>query len=930
MISKRKQVPLLLLFLISSFISFSQADTSHPKSGDDTLNISKWLPQQGPVYHLLFQTRSKKLNTGAVGEIYNNDLEKTASASFGGTLIGRMAGLYATQTSGEPGNDDVSLLVRGQAPLVMVDGTPQSFVSLNPEQIESITVLKDALSTVMMGSRSSGGVVLITTKKGPQAGQSVQFTALQGIQQPTRMPNFLNAYNYATLYNEALANDGRAPVYSQADLDAYKNHTDPLGHPDVDWQKQILKNQTSFSRYDLSFSGGMKSARYFANLDYMFQDGLFKTEKFNAYNTNAGYQRYIFRSNVEIDLSKYVTTSLNLFGRVQNTNQPGVTNGTVFSNLMSTPNNAYPVKNADGSLGGSQNYLNNLYGQTVLSGYKPIYERDFKVDLVMKGNLDRISKGLWIKGLVAVNAYQRETIDRSKTFAVFSRVADTTGGKPPFNQFGTNGVQANSTAINSQNRLTYSEVSMGYSKTSGGHTITALAMASNDYRMINTNLPMSFSGLSGKLSYDYKQKYMIDVAAGYNGAELYPQSKRYGLFPAVGLGWNITNEDFLKDKFNWLNALKLRASYGKTGNANAGYYAYNQYYVTGTGYGFGSTIPSSTTTLQMGVLANPNITWEKADKFSTGIDASLFNNRLDFSVDYFRDKYYDLLQQRTDGSSIFGTAYMLDNIGTNRYSGWELQAQWKGSKGSFSYFVSPNVTLLKSQVVYTEEPNYQYSWLRQTGQPVGQTFGYVSQGLFQSQSDIAGHAYQGGGIVPGDIKYKDLNGDGVINGSDQTAIGTTKPLIYYGLNTGFAYKGLDLTVLFQGVADRTIFLGGSGYWGFLNNGQGQAYQEQLNRWTPANAANATYPRLWIGNNTNNMQQSSYWAHSGDYMRIKNIEFGYSLPSSLLRKTGLSVIRVFVNATNMFTFTSLKNRDPEDYNGAYPIMKIINGGLSVKF
>lgn len=882
----------------------------------------------------LFSRKQKRTESvAAITEVHKDQLTKTTSASFGGLLTGRVAGLYTSQTTGEPGNDDVSLSIRGQTPLVLVDGTPQSFISLNPEQIESITVLKDAVSTAMLGMRASNGAILITTKRGPsEAGsQKIEFTALQGFQNPTRMPSFLHAYDYARLYNEALANEGKSPAYSQADLNAYKNGTDSIGHPDVDWSKQILKNQAPFNRYDLSISGAGKTMRYYANLDYMHQGGLFKTEDFNAYNTNADYKRYIFRSNIEMDLNKYVTASLNLFGRIQNTNQPGATNGSVFSNLLSTPNNAYPVRNADSSLGGSIDYQNNLYAQTVLSGYKPIYERDFKVDLVLKGNLDRVTKGLWIKGLIAVNAYQMETIDRSKTFAVFKHFYDSTTGLTSYTQYGNNGVQNNTTSINSQNRLTYSEVSIGYSKSAGGNNINAVVLASNDYRMINSNLPMNYTGVSGNLSYDYKQKYLAEIAVGYNGTELYPQNKRYGLFPSFGLGWNITNEDFLKNRPYWLNSLKLRASYGRTGNANAGYYNYYQYYnTTGTGYGFGSTIPSSTTTLQQGALANSNISWEKADKFSTGLDGALLENRLLLSLDYFNDTYYDLLQQGTAGSSIFGTGYVNTNSGKNRYSGVELQATWQVSKGNFSYFVSPNFSVLKSKVIYTNEPNYKYNWLSHTGQPVGQLFGYVADGLFQSQADISSHASQGSGIVPGDIKYKDLNKDGVIDGNDQAAIGSTKPLVYYGLNTGFSYKGFDIKVLFQGVANDNLQLTGNGYWGFLSNGTSQAYTQQLNRWTPATAATASYPRLWLGNNTNNMAASSYWIHSGNYLRIKNIEIGYFLPASLIKKAGLSETRFFLNATNLVTFTSLKNTDPEDYTGAYPIMKIINAGITVKF
>jgi len=917
----------MFLFLWSLNLLFAQQD-SVPKT------IKLTTPGISTNYDLLFQPQQKRVkSTASVYEIYNADLLKTTSASFAGLLTGRVAGLYTTQSTGEPGNDDVSLFMRGQASLVLVDGTPQSFASINPEQIESITVLKDAMATSVLGMRGSNGAILVTTKKRPVDGntnyQKLEFTVMQGIQQPTALFKNLNSFDYATLYNEALANEGKAPLYSATDLAAYKDGSDPYGHPDVNWQKQVLNNQAPYTRADLSISGANKTARYFANLDYMHQGGLYKTEDFNVYNTNADYKRYIFRSNIEMDLNNYVTASLNLFGRIQNTNQPGVTNGTLFSNLVSTPNNAYPVRNADSSLGGNMNYLNNLYGQTVLSGYRPIYERDFKVDLMLKGNLDRITKGLWIKGLVAVNAYQRETIDRSKTFAVYVKSVDTTTGSPAYNQYGNNGVQNNTTAINSQNRLTYAEVSLGYAKTFGVNNISAVVLASNDYRMINSNLPQNYTGVSGKISYDYKQKYLAEVAFGYNGVELYPQSKRYGLFPALGLGWNITNEDFMKNKLHWLDALKLRASYGKTGNANAGYYAYNQYYTTGSGYGFGSTIPSSTTTLTQGALANPNITWEKANKLNVGIDAAVLKNKLSFTLDYFNDNYYDLLQQRTDGSSIFGTAYVNENIGKNRYSGLEIQASWHDTKGAFNYYVSPNFSILKSEATYRAEPNWQYNWLKRTGQPVGQLFGYVAEGLFQSQSDINGHAFQGAGIVPGDIKYKDLNGDGIINGNDQTAIGNTKPLIYYGLNTGFSYKGFDVSILFQGVANNSMLLTGSGYWGFLNNGLGQAYEQQLNRWTPATAATATYPRLWLGNNNNNMATSTYWIHSANYLRIKNIELGYSFPKSFIKKAGLTETRLFLNATNLFTFSSTKNVDPEDYTNLYPIMKVINVGLNIK-
>ena len=725
------------------------------------------------TFNLLYQTQSKKRTVAATGELRGDVLQKTVSSTFGGYISGRLPGLFTFQPSGEPGNDDVQVYLRGRSPMILVDGTPQSFPSINPEQIESITLLKDAVSTAMLGMRAANGAILITTKKGSAAAQKIEFTAQYGTQRPTRMPQFLDAANYATLYNEALVNDGLAPVYTQNDIDLYNNGSDPVGHPNVNWQKQILKDQCPYSRYDLAVSGSGRSARYFVNLDYMNQQGLLKTEPFNVYNTNSDYKRIIFRSNIEADLGKYLTAALNLFGRVQHTNQPGVTTGTIFNNLRNTPNNAYPVRNSDSSLGGTLDYQNNLYGQSVLSGYQPIYERDFKADLSLKGNLDAVTKGLYIKVLAAINAYQRETSNRSKTFAVYKQ--SETAGIKSYTKYGNTGDQANSTTANSQNRLFYTELLLGYEKDlSKNDHIAALLMVNNDYRMVNSELPLNFTGVAGKVSYDYKSKYLAEFAIGYNGTERYPENNRYGAFPALGLGWNITNEGFMKSRPAFLNYLKLRASFGKSGNANYGYYDYYQYYITGSGYNFGSTVPTSTTTLQQGQLANPYITWEKANKFSAGIDAELFKQKLIVNIDYFNDKYYDLVQQRNNGSDLLGTDYMRENIGSNRFSGLEVLAGWQEQyRSGLSWNLSANFTLIKSKVLYQAEPRRMYEWQVRTGRPVGQLFGYVADGLFSSQADINSHAFQGGNIKPGDIKYKDLNNDGMINGDDQQAIGNT-------------------------------------------------------------------------------------------------------------------------------------------------------------
>jgi TonB-linked SusC/RagA family outer membrane protein len=884
------------------------------------------------AFQVLYGTQKKTTAIQSVSEIYSGELEKTTATSFGGLLAGRLAGLFATQSSGQPGNDAVSLSLRGQAPLILVDGIPQqSLAVINPEQIASVTVLKDALSTAMLGMRGSNGAILITTKKGSAGPQRISFTALGGIQRPAKLPRFLNAYQYASLYNEALMNDGKTPFYSQADLDAYKNGTDPIGHPDVDWQKEVLRPQSAFSRFDLNISGGRKAARYFVDLDYLDQQGLFKTASFNKYNTNTDYKQYLFRSNVAVDLNKSFTANLNIFGLVKNANGPGATADAIFGNILTTPANAYPVMNPDGSLGGNQNYQDNIYGQSVRSGYQVYNTLNSKVDLSLKGKLDGLVKGLWIKGTASFMTNLIETIDRSKPLVTYQMKLGA-AGDTAYQQFGSTGDQSNTGSITTRERMLYTELALGYDRHFGGHGIEAVILGNHDNMTAGNELRQNFSGLSGRVAYNFNEKYLAEAAFGYNGTDRYPSHRRYGFFPAVGVGWVLSREKFLKDKVSWLDLLKLRASYGKTGHADPGYFAYNQYYATGSSYNY-SIGESVATAYGVGedTLANPYITWEKARKFNAGIDAAFFHNKFSVTAEYFINKLYDLLQIPGNNTSILGAVYPRENLGINRVSGIELQLMYQDHAGSFHYFIAPNASFLRTKVLFEDEVYRPYPWMQRTGKPVGQPYGYIAEGLFQSQAEIDASARPAGySPVPGDIRYKDLNGDGMIDDNDQTAIGTTRPLFYYGVYFGFDWKGFYLSALIQGVANRNLLLTGDYEWEFQQSGKGQAYAHNLGRWTPANAAQATYPRLTVGNNPNNDQNSTYWMRSGNYARLKSIEIGYTLPASVTRHVGLAAARIFLNGTNLFTAAAFTEVDPESYSGGYPIQKIMNAGLNIQF
>lgn len=879
---------------------------------------------------VLYGTQKKAVSIESIDEIYTPELEKTVATSFGGLLAGKLAGLYTSQTSGEPGNDGVSLSLRGQSPLILIDGIPQQTLTyMAPEQIASVTVLKDALATAMLGMRASNGAILITTKKGQSGAQHISFTAMAGIQKPLKLPAFLSAYQYASLYNEALVNDGKTPFYSASDLESYKNGVDPFGHPDVDWQKQVLRDQSAFSRYDLNISGGGDVARYFVDLGYLNQNGLFKTASFNKYNTNADYKQYVFRSNVSVNLSKRISTYLDIFGLVGNKSEPGATADSIFSNILSTPANAYPVLNPDGSLGGNQNYQDNIYGQTVRSGYLVHNTLDGKVDLALKGNLDDFVKGLWIKGTASFVTNLIETINRSKPLVTY-QMKTGSAGDTTYQQFGATSDQSNSGSINDRERMLYTEVALGYSGEFNGQKIDAVLLANHDNIMLENQLKQNFDGVSGRVTYNFKDKYIAEAALGYNGTNRYPVHKRFGFFPAVGAGWVISKERFLENESSWLDLLKLRISYGKTGNANPGYFVYNQYYVSGVNYNFGES-PSTAYGVTEDTLSNPSITWEKANKFNAGVDAAFLHNKLSVSVDYFSNKFYDILQQPGMNTALLGAYYPEENLGINRMSGLELQLTYQNHVGKFNYFIAPNASFLKTKVLFEDEVYRPYTWMKRTGRPIGQPFGYVAEGLFQSQQDIDASPTTVGYIpVPGDIKYKDLNGDGRIDDNDQTAIGSTKPLFYYGLYFGFNWHGFDLSALIQGVANRNLLLTGDYEWEFQNNGRGQAYLHNMDRWTVENAPKAAYPRLTVGDNPNNDQNSTYWMHSGNYARLKSIEIGYSLPASVTKHIGLTNLRIFLNGSNLWTLSAFDEVDPESYTGGYPIQKMFNAGINIQF
>ncbi|WP_207534395.1 SusC/RagA family TonB-linked outer membrane protein [Desertivirga arenae] len=891
---------------------------------------------------IYFQT-PVRFSTSSAASVNGDDFSRMPVVSYPVALAGRLAGLNVNQSSGQPLNEGLSYTLRSQTPLIFIDGIPRSITEIGMEEIESVTVLKDAVATAMLGVRGSGGAIAITTKKGYQGKQEVNFSLQTGLAKSTQnlVSAPLDSYRYALLYNEALINDGLSVAtygFSDNAIAGFQSSSDPLRYPNVNWRDQVLKNSASTSRYNVNTRGGNHFARYFVSVEHFRQEGILKTSDLNKYSTNADLKGYFARSNVDLNLTDNLTAGINIQGRILNTSGPG-NDGTdnIFSSLVTTPSSAYPVYNADGSYAGSSQFQNNIVAQNLASGYSLSDTRTILSDFYIKRTLDVLAKGLWIKARASFFSNLNERINRSKSFAVYEQTGVGADGAPVYRLFNSNGNQANSNAINFQNRSDFQELSLGYNRQFNESELDATLLANRDNLVNGSSLPYTIQGISGHAIYNFRRKYLAELSFAYNGANRYPDDGgfKYGFFPALGLGWNISEERFLSSS-RWLSGLKLYGSYGKTGQDNAAYYVYQQVYNAAPTSIFGSSAAAATT-IGESSLANPNPDWEKANKLNVGVDASFFKEKLALGVEYYSNRFYDVNVVRGNNSGLLGISYPGQNIGRERYSGWETQLSWKQNKEKIGYFLSLNASFQKSKLLYYDEVNQQYDWMRRTGQPMGIQFGYVAEGLFRDQQEINSHALvEGYPAQPGDIKYKDLNQDGIINQYDQTVIGNTKPVILFGTTLGFHVGSFDFSALLLGKANRKVNLSANSYWEFQNSGNGQAFEHHLNRWTPSTAATATYPRLSTGigpkdGSVNNSLVSSYWLRNGDYLRVRSLELGYKIPSTYSKKVGLNMARIYVAAFNPFTLSSddLNGADPENFSGNYPIQKVFNIGVNVQ-
>ncbi len=904
-----------------------------------------------------YGTQKKANVTGAIVDVDTKELNQSSVSNLTNALVGRLPGLIATQRSGQPGANAATLLIRGvgttgnSSPLIIVDGVQRDFSQLDPNEVESVTILKDASAAAIYGVRGANGVILVTTKRGSAGKPAITYSYELTSQKPIRLPKFLDSYNYAVLFNEAKRNEGKAELFTQEDLDKYRSGSSPDTHPNTDWLDEGLAESASLQQHNLSVTGGTDRLKYFVSLGYLFENGLYK---------NLNFERYNFRSNLDFDVTSNFRVSIDLSGRLEDRSEPVTGISSLFSGLIRLPptgvayySNGLP---GPGAFGGNPI-------EAARSGGVRTSERNIFF-ATLKGEYDiPFVKGLTAKAYVAVDRAQITTKSVQNRYSIFSLNNDefdeTIVGQSSVNETFFSGPAPSGSGI--PDPVLTLNATLNYSTTiAERHEITGLLGVeraiheSNRFQagrlnLVSDALPQLDFGDAGssttggsafkaarlgylsRVTYGYDAKYLFEASFRYDASENFPSENRWGFFPSFSVGWRISEEPFLSG-VDFIDNLKLRASWGQLGNDRIAQFQFLNAFNFGNDYVLGG---AAVKTIRPGVVPNPDVTWETSTTTNVGFNLGLWDSKLTVEFDYFIKNTEDILEFRDlSVPTTFGASLPRQNIGEVENKGFELSASYQNSIAGIDYWVKGNYTFARNEIIFVDEPADVSDNLKRTGRPIGTLFGLKALGLFQSQSEIDAHADQGA-VAPGDIKYEDINGDGTINSDDRVSLGILNavggqaaPEIIFALSLGASYKGFDFSAQFQGADNFFTYLSEEAAFAFFNGGK--VLEEHLDRWTPDNP-DATYPRI-LTEDSNNRLVSSYWLRDASYVRLKNLEIGYNFPEAVISKAKLNGLRVYVSGLNLFTISDLDTFDPEAPRGRgwfYPQQKSFTLGVSVQ-
>ncbi len=898
----------------------------------------------------------RKYITSAVSSVSGETLKRINTPFLSNTLFGQLSGLYVQQSGGSPGNTDYpSLFVRGRqtfqdnSVLVLVDGFESNWFTLLPEEIESVTVLKDAAALAQFGMDAANGAVVITTKRGAESKKTnINFSSRFGIHSARYLPEVVNNGDYAELFNVGIVNDGRSirDGYFRNDsiVNFFKNQQFPYLYPDVNWYDQVVRPNALSQDYTLSFNGGKKDVKYFLAMGYADYKGLYAgTDNDRTSNSNYNLKRYNLRANFDVNITSFLSAQANLRATMMDKYFPNTPENTLWRSMsLFTP---YAVKTENGKWGGAQGYADNPTASILQRGFQSINDRTIDANVKLIGNMDFITKGLKFFWQLNFSNFFFDTYNKTRPLYYDEVVPRldlvTTPGIIPYDIF-TRGTVDNNFTITQGNGNQFNRTSLlggaEYEKKIGKHNIySSLTYFQEKYNGDGSDMPYAKQRFMGRVGYNFNQRYFADLNVSYGGSENFPKGNRFGVFPALSAGWVMSNEKFMSNQ-HVINFLKLRASAGLLGNdntGNAGRFIYNQYY-NGTGnYLIGNALGVNAPMFNQSALANPNVTWEKAARFNIGFEAVIFKS-LSISADYFKENRSDIfLNPSSYTPSLMGASFNSVNKGKTKTTGGEIEIMYKEKFGAFNFYAGGNISFTKNQIVDIAEPTPSDPYLAAKGNPINQPFVLEFLGFFKDKVDISASPTQlFGTVVPGDIKYKDQNGDGVIDNRDRKAFGyTALPQIFYGFNMGGDYKGFDFNVTVQGAAKRTVsLLDNNMIIPFLNGGVKPTPWVRDNYWTPAKGDNAKFPRLTTIQNDNNYRASTLWQRNGSFVRIQNLEIGYTIPEKITGKAGMNAVRLFFSGNNLFTIDDINeiNVDPEIMNTfIHPPMKSFNFGFTLK-
>ncbi len=963
--------------LVISFIGYN-TQTINVKGSILKITLEEDSQMLGEVEVVAYGVQKKVSVTGAISSVNGSELTKTPTGSVSNMLSGQMAGLTTVQYSGEPGSDAASIFVRGQAtfnnssPLIQVDGVERDFNEIDPNEIESISILKDASATAVFGVRGANGVVLITTKRGKEGKAKISISTSASIIAPTESIKMANSYQYATFYNQMLANDGKAPMFSDEIVQRFQDKSDPIRFPSVDWIDYCLKDMTLQTQHNVNISGGTERVRYFISAGAYTQGGLFKDFGL-PYDLTYQYNRFNYRSNLDIDVTKTTTLTMNVAGNVNNSSKPYTGQGSagmLINMYYSTPFSSPGF--VDGKLVNTTKDYNDLRlpftGGSGMSyyggGFMKTSNNTLNADLQLKQKLDFITKGLsfHIKG--SYNSGFTSYTQASASVATYTPVLQE-DGSIAYKKAGQNSQLKYEDRDPGKSRNWYMEAALNYARDFGNHHVTGLVLYNQSktyYPSTFSDIPQGYVGIVGRATYDWKNRYLAEINVGYNGSENFAPGKRFGTFPAGSFGWIVSEEKFWEPIKSVVNFLKFRYTIGLVGNDKIGgsrfmymsdpYDVNNSSLINRDGHGFIFGINNSTASpgAYESSKNNADVTWEKALKTNYGVDVNFLDDRLRTSFDYYHEDRKDILLSDGTAPSVLGFAVPMANLGKMRSWGWEITLKWNDMIGKdFRYNVGLNLMYNQNRVVDRKEAPMNEEYMYQKGRRLGSRSQYLFFEYYNEDTTPIRYQEVYGVDMPkqltdklknGDCVYVDLSGDGKIDANDASRdYGfTDDPEYMAGLNLGFSWKGFDFSmqwtaawnvsrsissVFRQPFTDRT------------DTDQGGLLVYMLdNTWTNDNPnPNAKYPRATIDNKTNNYAGSTLWEQDAKYIRLKNLQLAYNFNLPFMKKLKLNMMQLAFSGYNLLTFTPYIWGDPESRasnSPSYPLTKTYSLSLKLGF